>query len=153
MRKPNKIGHFFIILILIMLSSASCLSTGCMCTRKEKVAPIVPPGKTDAETFFICTENSHHYNPRIDGEFVVWQDECNGNMDIYGFDLSTKSEFPICTNESKQEHVAISGNIIIWVDHRKRSSDYDIYGYDLSNKSEFFINSIRKPTGPWRGPD
>jgi beta propeller repeat protein len=140
MKKPNKIGYFFIIL---MLSSAICLSTGCMCTRKEKVAPIAPPGKTDVETFFICTEKSHHYNPRIDGEFVVWQDERNGNMDIYGYNLSTGTEFPICTELHEQNKPHVSGTTVVWEDERhswwEEELNYWFYGYDLSKEKEFPI--------------
>jgi beta propeller repeat protein len=108
---------------------------------------------TPAKSFPICISPSHHYDPRISGNIVVWYDDRNGNEDIYGFDLSTKSEFPICTDEAEQEDVTISDNVIIWVGHRNGVYIYNIYGYDLSTKTEFYITNIRPPTGPWRGPN
>lgn len=48
----------------------------------------------------------------------MWSDARNGNSDIYGFDLVTKSEFPICTAPETQIEPAIDGNIVVWTDGR-----------------------------------
>jgi len=52
------------------------------------------------------------------------------NWDIYGYDLSTQTEFSICTNSAVQYHPAISGNIVVWDDNRNNRNwrDWDIYG-------------------------
>jgi beta propeller repeat protein len=67
----------------------------------------------------------------------VWQERRNYNWDIYGYDLSTGTEFPICTDLHDQEWVEIYGNIVVWRDFR--NGNWDIYGYDLSTGTEFPI--------------
>lgn len=68
---------------------------------------------------------------------VVWIDWRNKDRDIYGYDLSTQTEFAICTAPGDQESPATNGNIVVWADSRRGGSD--IYGYDLSTKTEFPI--------------
>jgi TolB protein len=150
--KTARSSRFWGVLALTVLVGAVCIILVYTLGREEP-APVAPPEKTGAETFSICTDASYHYDPRISGNFVVWEDGRNGNSNIYGFDLLAKSDFPICIIEGEQEYAAISGNIVIWVYHRDGTGIYDIYGYNLSNKAEFTITTVRNPTGPWRGPD
>lgn len=90
--------------------------------------------------FPICIDSSYQEYPAISGNIVVWHDKRNGQrLDIYGYDLSTQSEFPICTNDdSDSANPDISGNIVVWWDNRNGSCS-TIYGYDLSTQSEFPI--------------
>jgi len=53
----------------------------------------------------------------------------NGNQDIYGYQLSTATEFQITTNASDQRHPKIYCNIVVW--HDRRDGDYNIYGGTL----------------------
>ena len=54
----------------------------------------------------------------ISGERVVWEDERNGNADIYLFDLSTGEEIQLTSDPATQADPAISGNRVVWEDFR-----------------------------------
>ncbi len=91
------------------------------------------------EEFPITTNPANQYGPAIYGNIVVWQDERNGDYDIYSYNLLTFTEFPISTNLSEQYSPAIYGNTIVWQDNRNGNSD--IYGYNLSTDEEFQITT------------
>ena len=84
--------------------------------------------------FAICTAVYGQMDPAVDGNIVVWDDYRNSRHDIYGYDLSTETEFPIGIEGSDQQQPAVSGNIVVWRDNR--GDDYDIYGADITNQSE-----------------
>ena len=100
--------------------------------------------------FAITTNQSAHIATTetlaIDGDIVVWSDIRNvanndNNTDIYGYNLSTNTEFPISTTPIQQgTHVAVNGDTVAWVQW-KGSDDYDIYGYNLSTQTEFPIST------------
>jgi|UPI000831BD75 PGF-pre-PGF domain-containing protein len=79
--------------------------------------------------------------PDIDGDRIVWQDDRNGNNDIY---LGTVGDFRrslgsytgerITTDPASQAMPSISGNYIVWQDSRNGNSD--IYLYDISTREE-----------------
>ena len=85
----------------------------------------------------ITTDTGTQWRPSVYGNIVVWQDQRNGNADIYGYDMFTSTEFPICTNTFNQEHPTIWEDIVVWYDWRNGNAD--IYGYDLSTSTEFPI--------------
>ncbi|KYK34079.1 MAG: hypothetical protein AYK18_14610 [Theionarchaea archaeon DG-70] len=87
--------------------------------------------------FQITTNPNIQQFPGIYGDIVVWQDDRNGNYDIYGYNLFTEEEFQITTDKDNQEMPAIFSNIVVWQDDR--NGNYDIYGYNLSTKEEFQI--------------
>lgn len=69
---------------------------------------------------------SSQINPDISGHLVVWQDNRNGNWDIYGYNLITDQEFLITTETASstsphpadQTNPAISGQLVVWEDMR-----------------------------------
>jgi beta propeller repeat protein len=69
-------------------------------------------------------------NPAIDDSFVVWQDDRNGNWDIYGFDLESGEEREICKGPGDQTNPALHGSTVVWQDNR--SGNWDIYGYSIT---------------------
>jgi hypothetical protein len=77
---------------------------------------------------------------------VVWEDQRNGEYDIYGYDLESQTEFAVCTDAGETYMMpAISGNIVVW-SHMRPGETYDlddIYGYDLQAGTGF---SISRPT-------
>ncbi|GAF88881.1 unnamed protein product, partial [marine sediment metagenome] len=100
------------------------------------------------EEFAICTDPANQTSPAVSGDIVVWRDERNdyteggfayNNIDIYGYNLSTQTEFPVCTAPGNQITPAISGDIVVWTDARANSFSRDIYGYNLSTATEFLI--------------
>ncbi|MFH1838605.1 MAG: hypothetical protein ABH808_03915, partial [Candidatus Kuenenbacteria bacterium] len=90
----------------------------------------------------ITTNLSDQYNPAIYGDKIVWQNNGNGNSDIYMYNLSTKKESRITTNLSDQYSPAIYRDKIVWQDWRNGNSD--IYMYNLSTKKESRITTNSK---------
>jgi beta propeller repeat protein len=84
----------------------------------------------------ICPTETAQF-PKVSGNVVVWQDDRNGDTDIYGYDMATQTEFPICTAVGIQNAVSISGDLVVWQDTRNGGSD--IYGYDLASGQEIAI--------------
>jgi beta propeller repeat protein len=100
--------------------------------------------------FPICTVKGKQLFPRVSGSTVVWSDFRNvpkskvrtraADPDIYGYDLTTRREFPICRAKGSQGPADISGDIIVWADGRQRgTSGEDIYGYDLRTRRTFAV--------------
>jgi beta propeller repeat protein len=77
--------------------------------------------------------------PAIDGTIIVWQDYRNGNWDIYGYDLSSGTEFPISTATGDQTQPVIAGNWVAWQDNR--SGNWDIYAYNLTTHETVQVTS------------
>jgi len=75
----------------------------------------------------------------------VWQDNRNGNWDIYIFDLAAKTEIHT-TNKSDQINPAIYGNLVVWED--ERNGGHDIYVEDLSAKTQTRITKSGKALYP-----
>jgi len=74
-------------------------------------------------------------NPAIYSSAVVWEDDRNGNWDIYGYTILSQEEFPITINGSNQYDPAIYENYVVWMD--ERNGNYDIYGYNIMTQEEF----------------
>ena len=87
----------------------------------------MPEGK---ETTQITTNGANHINPYVNGNYIVWQDNRNGNWDIYAYDLSTGAEIPICTSTGDQTNPSVYGDNFVWQDNR--NGNWDIYMCDLS---------------------
>lgn len=74
----------------------------------------------------------------IDGDYIVWSDNRNGALDIYGYQISTGTEFPISTAAGDQKLPQISGDYVVWEDHRDGNAD--IYAYQISTKKELKVS-------------
>ena len=59
--------------------------------------------------FAITANEAEQTNPDIDRNIVVWQDNRNGNWDIYGYNLTTRREFQITDEPHDQTNPAVSG--------------------------------------------
>jgi len=75
--------------------------------------------------FPICTDINSQSAPAISSNIIVWQDNRNGNWDIYGYNILTEAEFQITDDTADQTTPAISGNTVIWED--MRNGQRDIY--------------------------
>jgi len=85
---------------------------------------------------------SNQVSPVISGDRIVWQDEREGNWDIYMYDMSVGRTESALFKDSKDEiEPAISGNRIVVSDNRK--GNYDIYMYDIGTKTKTQITSDR----------
>ena len=76
----------------------------------------------------------------------MWQDDRNGNWDIYMYDLSTKKETRITTNTSDSYNPDIYGNIIVWQDNR--NGNWDIYTYDLVTRKQMHTTNKYEQFNP-----
>ena len=71
---------------------------------------------------------------------VVWQDDRNGNNDIYAYDLDLEQEFPLFVGPSAQITPVIFGDVVVWEDNRNLiDSGTNIIGYDLISQEEIEI--------------
>ena len=73
------------------------------------------------------------------GDYIVWSDDRNGNLDIYGYQISTATEFPISTAGGTQRSPKISGDYVVWEDYRNGNAD--IYAYRVSTGTVFAITT------------
>ncbi|MGB9928233.1 MAG: PKD domain-containing protein, partial [Methanosarcina sp.] len=76
---------------------------------------------------------------------VVWQDDRNGNWDIYILDLSTKKQTHT-TNKSDQLNPDIDGSKVVWED--LRNGGHDVYLQDLTTKKQTRITTSGKAIRP-----
>jgi beta propeller repeat protein len=91
------------------------------------------------------TTHGTAYNPDIYGDKIVWQDNRNGNWDIYIFDLSAKTEIHT-TNLTDQTAPAIYENLVVWED--ERNGGHDIYVEDLSAKKQSRVSKSGEAHNP-----
>ncbi len=81
------------------------------------------------ETWIVCpweegvSRPADWVSPALSGDLVVWQDHRNilpvnepgcTAHDIYGYDVSTRTEFPVCTDARCDFYPSVSGSRIVW---------------------------------------
>ncbi len=97
------------------------------------------------EPYQVTNDSAHQENGFIYGERIVWQDDRNGNWDIYMFDLASGIETQITTEPGYQVEPKLFDQILVWKDLRNHKglvknfpSDYnsDIYMYNLTTGIE-----------------
>jgi beta propeller repeat protein len=155
--KTNKKLHLLaltsvaMVLFLILVSSAASASVGNETlngTSPDITQSSITKASISAAPKITETRITTHKtasNPDIYGNTIVWQDNRNGNWDIYIFDLSTKKEIHT-TNLSNQTFPAIYGNRVVWED--ERNGGHDIYLQDLSTKAQTRITKSGKAYNP-----
>ncbi|CAG1064880.1 hypothetical protein BAC1_00449 [uncultured bacterium] len=75
--------------------------------------------------------------PDISITHAVWQDNRNGNWDVYSKGLSGGAGQQLTVNTADQIRPQIDGNTIVWQD--LRNGNWDIYGYDTATGQELVI--------------
>jgi len=93
----------------------------------------------------ITTNPSNSVSPAIYDNTIVWQDDRNGNWDIYIFDLSTKEQIHT-TNTLNQVSPDIYEKKVVWED--ERNGGHDIYLQDLATKKQTRITTNGKAYRP-----
>ena len=92
--------------------------------------------------FLISPQGGYRLGSDVKSNIVVWHESAPGdhNFDIYGYDISTDTQFPVSTNTLMQWNPSTNGNIVVWQDERNGNRvNYDIYGYDIATQTEFSI--------------
>ncbi|MGA1826302.1 MAG: TolB family protein, partial [bacterium] len=92
-------------------------------------------------------------HPAISQNVVVWQDNRNGDFDIYLYDIAEQLEMNLTPISGDQTHPVTDGSRVVWQDNRNGNDD--IYLYDRATEEEKCIgcdnNSQIKPaiSGEW----
>jgi len=115
-------------------------------------AALLAPAAASAapRPFSICIQMGGQAGPEIAGAMAVWTDNRNGNLDIYGKDLSTaRPDIAICTNGAQQDNPSVTRYVTagkvhyvaVWVDKRNHPSgeSSDIYGRDVTTGERFKV--------------
>ena len=111
--------------------------------------------------FVICNVLGGQAGPEIAGPMAVWTDNRNGNLDIYGRDLSTGKPYAVCTNKAQQDNPAVTRYVTaagqvkylaVWVDKRNHpgaaATATDLYARDITAGTAPFVVS-RNATVKW----
>ncbi len=75
--------------------------------------------------------------PSVSGTTIVFGDKRGGDWDIYGYDLTTGTEFPIAVGGGSHGYASISGGTVIYEVYR--DGTWDVMGYTLADKKTFAI--------------
>jgi len=81
-------------------------------------------------------------NPAIYGDRIVWQDNRNGNNDIYMYNITAGTETRITTNTASQQYPDIYGDRIVWQDNRNGNNDLYMYNITAGTETRITTNSL-----------
>ena len=85
---------------------------------------------------YVAYEASAH---AMAGDYIVWTDKRNGTFDIYGYQISTATEFAVSLAAGSQLTPQIAGDYVVWEDYRNGNAD--IYAYQFSTATEFAVTT------------
>jgi len=88
-------------------------------------------------------------NPAIGGALVAWEDQRDGNKEIYARDLATGEERRVSNSPDQDVRAAVNGGIIVW--QRCAIGLCDIYSYDWATGTTRQITNT--PPSDERRPD
>ncbi|WP_292522465.1 Ig-like domain-containing protein [Methanoculleus sp.] len=104
------------------------------------ISPVTAVEAAPGEHIYRGFDRAQNF-PDIDGNRIVWEDDRNGDIDIY---LGTVDQFReslggytgerVTSDPASQERPSISGDYIVWQDDR--NGDWDIYLHDASTGEE-----------------
>jgi len=88
-------------------------------------------------------ERKNQINPSVYDGKIVYQDDRNGNWDIYVYDVNSQNETRITFDENEQILPEIHRDIVVWQDNR--NGNWDVYMHDLSTGVTKSIASSPNP--------
>lgn len=101
----------------------------------------------------VCVRSGEQINPAIlvtDNPIVVWQDNRNGNWDIYAYDFARQQEYPVCIAAGDQTNPRMGWGpanlIIVWQDNR--NGNWDIYALTVPafyDHTMDWLNAVELP--------
>jgi beta propeller repeat protein len=102
----------------------------------------------NGEVFAVTSSKGKQERPAIAGTLIVWQDNRDGNWDIYGRDLVRDGDFAITDQWDAQDRPAVSGRTVVWQDWRDRAAGPDIYGVDIDSRQKYQLSQTRDAWEP-----
>jgi beta propeller repeat protein len=84
-------------------------------------------------------------NPSVGGNIVAWQDQRNGNWDIYAEDLSTGELRQITTDSASDTLPSVGDGRIAW---QRCTATCDIYYYDWASKGTTQVTNTPDDENP-----
>lgn len=75
--------------------------------------------------------------PVVSGPIIIYGDKRNGDWDIYGFDMTTNTEFPVAVGGGPHGYATISGNTVVYEAYKDNS--WDIMAYNINDKKTAVI--------------
>ena len=69
-------------------------------------------------------------DPAIDGDLVAWEDDRDGNMELYAMNVATNEERRITNTPEVDEKPSVSGSRIVWQRCPMAGGNCDIWLYD-----------------------
>jgi len=128
---------------------ASTLLAICVVLAVAGAAALLAPSAARAAPtiFRVCIEMGGQAGPDIAGNMVVWTDNRNGNLDIYGRNLNSRNDFAVCPNRSQQDNPSVAATVVgtrteyvaVWIDKRNHDGG-DIYGRNITTKHNFVVS-------------
>jgi Uncharacterized conserved protein len=91
----------------------------------------------------ITNNTADQTNPSIYGDKIVWQDNRNGNWDIYMYDLTLGLERQLTTDTGNQTDPSIYDNKVVWTDDRNGNDDiYMTDSISLAPEYTRYVSSL-----------
>jgi beta propeller repeat protein len=84
---------------------------------------------------------SQHTWPALSGDLVAYEDNRNGQTDIYLYNLSTGAEQRLTDEPCEHYWPKISGDRVVWWDNRSGIRNYDVFMYNTTTGVETRITS------------
>lgn len=79
----------------------------------------------------ITSDPNRQFDPRIDGDYIVYTDDRAGNADVYLYNITTGEEIPIADSLEDEYFNDISGNLVVY--EQSRWDDDDIFVYNITS--------------------
>lgn len=106
----------------------------------------VDAGRGAPKVFPVCIEMGGQAGPDIGGRVVVWTDNRNGQLDIYGRDLAKTGDFSVCSADGSQDNPSVAAIEVggrtqykaVWVDKREHENG-DIHGRNITTRKNFTV--------------
>ena len=118
-------------------------------------AAAAPAAAHAAPTVFpVCIQMGGQAGPDIAADMVVWTDNRNGSLDIYGRNLTSTTDFVVTRNKAQQDNPSVTASVVggrteyvaVWVDKRNHDGG-DIYGRNITARHNFVV--ARSATFKW----